>query len=209
MSGSERGRFITFEGIDGCGKSTQVDLLAQRLQNQGISVLCVREPGGTEASEAIRNILLHRRDLLLTGRTEALLMCAARAQLTANKILPALAAGTWVISDRYSDSTLAYQGAGRGLEVDWLVELNRFATQDTDPDLTFYLDLSPDTARKRQQREQDKIEAEGLAFQHKVRAQYRKLQERFPHRFLLLDGELGVQELHQRILNHLNKRGWF
>ncbi len=207
MSISKRGTFITFEGIDGCGKSTQVQLLREKLESNHISVECVREPGGTDTSEAIRNILLHRQDLKLTERTEALLMCAARAQLTRQKILPWLEAGTWVISDRYSDSTLAYQGAGRGLDLDWLIQLNQFATYETEPDVTFFVDIDPlEGQQRRGGATPDKIEAEGIEFQKRVRERYHHLATRFHHRFVTLDGSESIERIHQNIMNELTQR---
>ena len=149
MSTSKRGIFVSFEGIDGCGKSTQVKILMDRFIEEGSKCVLVREPGGTKISEDIRDILLSNRNLDLTSRTEALLMTASRAQLTNQKILPALNSGKCVIADRFSDSTLAYQGGGRGLDLDYLISLNDFATNGAIPDITFNLDinlnlLSPD-----------------------------------------------------------------
>ncbi len=206
MSISKRGKFITFEGIDGCGKSTQVDLLREKLESDNLSVECVREPGGTEASEAIRNILLHRKDLKLEDRTEALLMCSARAQLTRTKILPWLEQGTWVISDRYSDSTLAYQGAGRGLDLEWLIKLNQFATYNLQPDVTFIVDVEPLEGQRRRGHAPDKIEAEGLEFQGRVREMYQQLMVRFPERMVLLDGSTAIDQIHTHILQELKQR---
>ncbi|NOZ74820.1 MAG: dTMP kinase [FCB group bacterium] len=208
MSISKSGKLITFEGIDGCGKSTQVELLRDKLLSHQLSVECVREPGGTKASEAIRKLLLHRRDLQLSARTEALLMCAARAQLTHTKILPWLKAGTWVISDRYSDSTLAYQGAGRGLDMDWLITLNQFATQSTEPDVTFFVDIDPIEGHRRLKTRPDKIEAEGIDFQKRVRQQYLELAVRFPGRFITLDGADTIENIHQNILTELTRRSF-
>ena len=133
--------FITFEGIDGCGKSTQARLLIEKLNSFKIKTSFVREPGGTKISEEIRSVLLDHREEDMSSRTEALLMCASRAQLTKNIIIPELESGKWVIADRYSDSTLAYQGGGRGLDLDWLIKLNDFATFGINPDITFYIDV--------------------------------------------------------------------
>ena len=136
MATSNKGLFISFEGIDGCGKSTQVQLLMDKLEKDGVIAMLVREPGGSTISEEIRNILLKTRSETMSARAEALLMTASRAQLTKDTILPALEEGTCVIADRYQDSTLAYQGGGRGLDVDYLIQLNTFATYSLDPDLT-------------------------------------------------------------------------
>lgn len=208
MSISNRGRLITFEGIDGCGKSTQVYLLRDKLISNNIPVECVREPGGTEASEAIRKLLLHREDLRLSARTEALLMCAARAQLTHTRILPRLKTGTWIIADRYSDSTLAYQGAGRQLDLEWLNKLNQFATESTEPDITFFVDIDPREGRRRMGARPDKIEAEGIEFQQRVREQYLVLAERFPRRFITVDGADTIENIHKEIMSILKQRSF-
>ena len=142
MSTSNKGVFISFEGIDGCGKSTQVQMLLKRLEEEGIECELVREPGGSNISEEIRNVLLKTRPENMDSRTEALLMTASRAQLTKEKIKPALDMGVCVIADRYKDSTLAYQGGGRGIDIDYLLELNNFATYDLDPDITILIDIS-------------------------------------------------------------------
>ena len=121
-----KSHFITFEGIDGCGKSTQAELLIEKLNSVNIETSFVREPGGTKISEEIRAVLLDSREEEMSNRTEALLMCASRAQLTKNIIIPELDSGKWVIADRYSDSTLAYQGGCCGIDLDWLINLNNF-----------------------------------------------------------------------------------
>ncbi len=150
MSNFKNGKFITFEGIDGCGKSTQVKMLVEKLEQLGMDVNTVREPGGTRISESIREILLYRDTHELGERTEALLMTASRAQLTAEVILPSLKKGTWVIADRYADSTIAYQGGGRDVEIKWLEKLNQFATFDITPDLTIFIDIIPEEGVRRQ-----------------------------------------------------------
>ena len=143
MSISIKPRFITFEGIDGCGKSTQVELLNDYLLNNNIQSTIVREPGGTSISEKVRDILLSNINTSMSSRTEALLMTASRAQLTKEIIIPQLKSNSWIISDRYSDSTLAYQGGGRHMDINWLKTLNLFATFKTIPDLTFFLLMIP------------------------------------------------------------------
>ena len=150
MSISNKPLFISFEGIDGCGKSTQVKMLLERLEQARIDSTLVREPGGTPLSEEIRDILLKvRDDTMMTGRTESLLMTASRAQLTHEIIIPALEKRKFVIADRFSDSTLAYQGGGRNLNLKWLIELNNFATFGVSPDLTFFIDVTADEGIKR------------------------------------------------------------
>ena len=137
---TSKGKFISFEGIDACGKSTQVKLLLAEMNKNSNCTVLVREPGGSTISEEIRQILLNDKLDDMSFRTEALLMTGSRAQLTNEKIYPTLSIGKNVIADRYSDSTLAYQGGGRGLDIKWLIELNRFATNNLNPDVTFLLD---------------------------------------------------------------------
>ena len=138
---TSRGKFITFEGIDGCGKTTQAEMLLELLEKQELSISFVREPGGDPISESIRKLLLHSEEIM-SDRAEALLMIASRAQLTDKVILPHLLNGRWMIADRYADSTLAYQGGGRGLNSTALEEINYFGTYTLKPDLTFFIDIS-------------------------------------------------------------------
>ena len=133
---TSKGFFISFEGIDGCGKSTQIKMLCSYLRDRNKEFLMVREPGGTDISEQIRKILLHDHDHEISDRTEALLMTGSRAQLIDEKILPFLNQGEIVIADRFLDSTLAYQGGGRKLDINWLIDLNNFATNNTFPNIT-------------------------------------------------------------------------
>ena len=142
MSISKPSLFISFEGIDGCGKSTQVKMLVEKFERKKINYLLVREPGSTSISEKIRKILLDKELGEMNSRTEALLMMASRAQLTKEIIIPKLKSGFVIIADRYIDSTIAYQGAGRGLSIDLLDKINNFATYELKPDITFLIDLS-------------------------------------------------------------------
>ena len=211
MFTSKKGIFVSFEGIDGCGKSTQVKILMDRFIEEGSECVLVREPGGTKISEDIRDILLSNRNLDLTSRTEALLMTASRAQLTNQKILPALNAGKCVIADRFSDSTLAYQGGGRGLELDYLISLNDFATSGATPDITFNLDINPDSAFNRpNSAEPDRIENAGIEFQKKVREQYKIIAKRFPDRIFTIDGSNTISSIHSTIwektINCINEK---
>ena len=153
-----KGKFISFEGIDACGKSTQVKMLLNHMNMSSNNTILVREPGGSTISEQIRDILLNKNLYEMSDRTEALLMTGSRAQLTYEKISTNLIEGKNVIADRYSDSTLAYQGGGRGLDMEWLIELNRFATYNLLPDVTFLIDLHPEEAIKRKDTENDRIE---------------------------------------------------
>ena len=200
MSTSKRGTFISFEGIDGCGKSTQVKMLLEKLNKEGIDCSLVREPGGTQVSEEIRSVLLKNREENMSSRAEALLMTASRAQLTKEKIKPALYMGVCVIADRYKDSTLAYQGGGRGIDIDYLLELNNFATYDLDPDITILIDISSIEAQNRANiNNPDRIENAGLEFQEQVRNLYLQLADRFPLRFLKIDGRESIEVIHSTI----------
>ncbi len=206
MSISNNSLFISFEGIDGCGKSTQVKLLMNRFESDGIDSLLVREPGGTRISEEIREVLLKNRNENMSERTEALLMTASRAQLTHDVIIPSLDSGLIVIADRFKDSTLAYQGGGRGLDINYLVQLNDFATFELDPDITFFIDVTADEGHKRlNSKHSDRIEGAGKIFQEKVREQYLKLAHIYSDRFIVLDGEKTPEEIHQIIWLEINK----
>jgi len=202
--------FISFEGIDGSGKSTQAKLLIERLNSNSIETCFVREPGGTKISEEIRNILLDDRAEEMSSRTEALLMCASRAQLTKNIITPELKAGKWVIADRYSDSTLAYQGGGRGIDLDWLVRLNNFATFGIEPDVTFYIDIEPNIGLQRRKNiSDDRIESAGLEFQNEIRNKYLEIIDNFSNRCVLVDGKLSIKEISHLVWKEIKNRTSF
>ena len=188
--------FITFEGIDGSGKSTQAKLLIDKLCSVNVNCLFLREPGGTSISEEIRTVLLNNRKDEMSSRTEALLMCASRAQLTNDVIIPEIKAGKWIIADRFADSTLAYQGGGRGLDIDWLIRLNEFATYGAEPDLTFYIDIDPEVGfKRRKELESDRIENAGLDFQRDIRRKYLEIVDKFSDRIVTIDGNLSVEEI--------------
>ena len=192
--------FITFEGIDGSGKSTQAKLLVDKLASINLETLFIREPGGTSISEEIRSVLLNNRKDEMASRTEALLMCASRAQLTKDIIIPELEAGKWIVADRYADSTLAYQGGGRGIDLDWLIKVNHFATYETEPDLTFYIDIDPKVGAKRRENfVSDRIENAGLEFQKDIRAKYLEIVDKFSERCVTVDGNLSIDEISQII----------
>jgi len=202
--------FISFEGIDGSGKSTQAKLLIERLNSNSIETCFVREPGGTKISEEIRNILLDDRAEEISSRTEALLMCASRAQLTKNIITPELKSGKWVIADRYSDSTLAYQGGGRGIDLDWLVRLNNFATFGIEPDVTFYIDINPNIGLQRRKNiSADRIESAGLEFQNEIRNKYLEIIDNFSNRCVLVDGKLSIKEISHLVWKEIKNRTSF
>ena len=197
-----RGRFITFEGGEGCGKSTQVVRLAAALESRGIKVLLTREPGGTRLSELIRTLLKDEAEDPPVDRAELLLFLAARAQLVHNVIAPALEAGTWVISDRFSDSTVAYQGYGRGLPVDFVRQANDFACEGLRPDLTFLLDLDPETAEGRMRGREaatntsaDRIERAGSGFHARLRKGFLELAAADAPRFSVVDASKSPDEV--------------
>lgn len=207
MSISNKSLFISFEGIDGCGKSTQVNLLMDKLAHDKIDSILVREPGGTPVSEEIRQIFLKNRKDELAERTEALLMTASRAQLTKELIIPALKKGTYVIADRYKDSTVAYQGGGRNLDLDYLIRLNDFATYGLDPDITFLIDVTIEEGNRRRNFDfPDRIEKAGMEFQEKVRDQYFELANLFPDRFIVIDGSQSPDMIGQNIWNTILTR---
>ncbi len=206
MSSLNNAKFITFEGIDGCGKSTQARLLLEHMNTSGVETILVREPGGTNISESIREILLHNSSSQMGDRTESLLMTASRAQLTQEVIIPNIDQGKFVIADRYSDSTLAYQGGGRNLDIEWLIELNNYATFTLLPDITFFVDIRPEEALRRQDSDKDRIEGEGIEFQTRVRKTYQILAERFNDRYVIIDGYAEKGDIHQKILNEMKRR---
>ncbi len=201
-----KGKFISFEGIDACGKSTQVKLLLKEMNTSSNKTILVREPGGSTISEEIRDILLNSKLNEMSDRTEALLMTASRAQLTYEKIMSNLDEGKNVIADRYSDSTLAYQGGGRGLDIGWLIKLNQFATYNLSPDVTFLIDLHPEEAVKRKEIENDRIEKAGIDLQINVRNAYLEIAKRFDDRIVVLDGHNQVNIIHQKIVKELSRR---
>jgi len=204
---------ITFEGIDGAGKSTQVVKLKRHLQERGREVLTLREPGGTPVAEQIRELLLESHNDI-TSIAELLLFSASRAELMEKIIVPALEDGCDVILDRFFDSTTAYQGYGRGLNLDMLAEINRIASHGIRPDITFYLDLTPEDALLRkfsekslplafESEELDRMENSGLEFYQRVRAGYHAILEAEPQRIIMIDALLTPQEIHRKILSAL------
>ncbi len=199
--------FITFEGPEGCGKTTQARRLAATLAARGVPVLLTREPGGTPIAEQIRQVLLRPDNDAMLPPTEALLYLAARAQHTGEVIRPALAAGTTVICDRYTDSTLAYQGYGHGLPLAELARMDDFATGGLRPDLTIYLDLPVAVGLARKQgAEWNRLEEQTLAFHERVRAGYQALIARAPARYLVLDAQRPVDELAMVVASVVTER---
>jgi dTMP kinase len=184
------GKLITFEGIDGSGKSTQIQMLENEFEKLGVEYKTFREPGGTELSEKIRDILLDKRNIELITTAESLLFAAARAQLTAEKIQPAIIRGIFVICDRFTDSTIAYQGYGRGLDIKKLQEINNIATDGLNPDITFILDINPDVTKIRMDAEAlDRMENIGKDFFERVRQGYHRIKEQNPNRCMEINAE--------------------
>ena len=202
--------FITFEGPEGSGKSTQIRLLAERLHAGGIHTLLTREPGGTSTGEAIRRLLQHdSSDAEMGHRTEVLLFCASRAQIVEQVIRPALEQGTWVLCDRFTDSTLAYQGYGRGFAVDELRTLNGFATGGLTPDLTLLLDIPVDESFRRilaRPSEIDRIERAERVFHERLRAGYLELAAAEPGRFRVITSERPVEQTSGEIWKTVQER---
>jgi len=209
----KRGVFITFEGIEGSGKSTQARLLLDWLVLHKMPCIMTREPGGTEVGEAIRSILLNPAYRRLSAKTELLLMLAARAQLTSEVVLPAIGDGKIVISDRFSDSTFAYQVSGRDLPLRPTMLFNRFATCGLKPDLTFLVDIPVEKGLGRaKQQGADRFEAEDVSYHQKVRQGYLRLAKRARGRIKLLDGNQAIDEIQGTIRERtealLLKRGY-
>lgn len=199
-----KGLLISFEGIDGAGKTTQIKALAGELRARGYQVLALREPGGTDISESIRDLLLDVRNRI-NPMAEALLYAAARAQLVQDVVKPLLAQGTIVLADRFIDSTIAYQGYGRGLSIEGLHHLNHLATGGLAPDLTILLDISTDQGHRRRQGSLfDRIEQEGLLFQDRVRQGYLEMAKVLP-RFKVIDGNLPVENISVIIIDTVTR----
>jgi dTMP kinase len=193
--------FVTFEGVDGSGKSTQARLLADWLRSEGREVVLTREPGGTAVGEQIRELLLHGKGM--APWAEAALFAAARAQLVDEVIRPALARGADVVSDRYLDSSLAYQGVARGLGVERVLELNLLATSGLLPDRTFLLVLPPEDAAARRGDQPDRIEQEGSAFAEDVDRAYREIARVFAKRVAVVDGGGNPEDIAETVRGQL------
>ena len=196
--------FVTFEGLDGSGKSTQAELLRARLEADRVEVVSTREPGGTELGEGVRNLVLHGGHV--GAWAEALLYVAARAQLVDEVIRPALERAAAVICDRYVDSSVAYQGAGRELGVDRILDLNLAAVGGLLPDRTFLLELDPRDVSSRIQRHFDRLEREGDDFRARTAAGYREIAARFPDRVVVLDATRPADELAEEVYGALRVR---
>ena len=192
-------RFITFEGGEGCGKSTVLKAIKERLESEGVSVVLTREPGGTPIAEQIRNVILDKGNTAMDGRSEALLYAASRRQHLVEKIWPALQEGKTVLCDRYLDSSLAYQGGARGLGIDEVLSINLFATEGTYPDLTLLFDLEPEQGLARiaanQNREVNRLDLEKLDFHHQVRNNFLALAKRYPDRYVIIDASQPLADV--------------
>lgn len=205
MTKIKQGFFITFEGAEGSGKSTQIRLAAHYLKRKGRTVLFFREPGGTRVSEAVRKTLLDRRLKEMTVEAELLLYLAARAQLVREKIEPALRKGKVVILDRYEDSTLAYQGFAGGISLKKMEAMNRFTRGGRVPHLTFLLDVETEEGLRRSGRG-DRVERKSLLFHRKVRRGFLELARRHPKRFVVLSTRLPIEAVREKIERVLDER---
>lgn len=207
-SHEEKGIFITMEGPDGAGKSTQIEMLKDYLGQKGYDVLLTRDPGGNTVSEAIREVILNKDFTEMGYMTELLLYASARAQLVKENIKPALESGKAVITDRFVDSSAVYQGIGRGLGIDTVFKVNEFALQGIMPDLTILLDLDAEAgiARKKNQAELDRMENETIEFHKSVVEGYRKIADLSPERIIKIDATLPKETIHDIIVSHVEKR---
>lgn len=204
MSEQKRGKLITFEGIDGAGKSTHIQFVKDLLEERGIQVVNTREPGGTSVGEALRQLLLHEKMHL---ETEALLMFASRREHIAQVIEPAMQAGKWVISDRFTDASFAYQGGGRKLSLEKLNVLENWVHPNLQPDMTFLFDVPIDVARARLDatRTLDKFEQENADFFADTRAEYLRRAKEFPNRFRVIDSTLAIETIQKQLVELINQ----
>jgi dTMP kinase len=205
-------RFITFEGIEGCGKTTQIRLAEAWLRERGIPVLATAEPGGTPVGRKIREMLLNRGPCSIGAEAELLLFAAARAQHVRETILPALEAGQWVLCDRFSDATMAYQGFGRGLDCAFIRTLNAFSALTVTPERTILFDLPVETGLARAEKRaagirpeeaEDRFEREERAFHGRVRNGYLALAAEEPERFRIVDGAAAIEAVRREVCRHL------
>ncbi len=207
------GLFISFEGNDGAGKSTQVEKLAAHLRKSGFTVQTMRDPGGTDISEKIREIILDNSNYKMKHMTEALLYASSRCQLVYEKIMPALRAGQVVICDRFVDSSLVYQGIARGLGIDVIKEINKFATGGLEPDITFFLHLDPAEGIKRKQSQGslDRMENEKSYFHNKVYQGFEEISQLYPMRIVRIEAKASAKKIAERIAyyidTYINERG--
>lgn len=203
-----KGKFITFEGCDGCGKSTQLKMLSAYLTEKGIAHVFTREPGGGKISEAIREILLSGKNMEMTDECEALLYAAARVQHLHDRVQPALAEGKLVICDRYVDSSLAYQAYARNLGEEFVRQINAYALEHYLPDATVFIDLTPEDAFKRKHGadENDRLEQAGMAFHRRVYEGFDALAKQNPERFIRIDGKQSPQNIFDAVVKALQEK---
>ncbi len=197
----ERGKFITIDGVEGAGKSTQITFICDYLKAKGVNVILTREPGGTDVGEKIRTLLLSNSTGKMHADTELMLMFAARNEHIQNKIMPALKQGDWVLSDRFTDASYAYQGGGRGLDVERIAQLEQWVLQDFTPDMTLLLDVPVEIGMSRVESrgKKDRIELEATDFFNRVRQAYIDRSEQFPDRIKLIDSSQTVEHTKQQI----------
>ncbi|MBO1004745.1 dTMP kinase [Pseudogracilibacillus auburnensis] len=197
-----RGLFITFEGPEGAGKTTIIQKLAEEMIQSGADVIVTREPGGIHISEQIRQVILNPKNTAMDARTESLLYAAARRQHLVEKVVPALNKGSIVLCDRFIDSSLAYQGYARGLGIDEVLAINRFAIQDLMPDQTIYFDIDPEVGLKRieehQGREVNRLDLEKIEFHYKVRKGYHALLDIFSDRIVVVDASQNIETVYSK-----------
>lgn len=198
-----RGKFITFEGADGSGKTTQIAKIKDYLEKKGEKCILTREPGGSDLGNKIREILLHY-DGEVDSLAELLLYMADRAQHVKEVILPALNTGLTVLCDRYTDSSVAYQGYARGLDIERIIELNKIATDGIVPDLTIVFDVETEVAMQRVGATKDRLEQEGIEFHKKLRNGYLDLAKRFPERIKVVNSNLSIEEVFEQVKNLLS-----
>lgn len=202
----QNGKFITFEGTDGSGKTTQIKLLEEYLKNKGYEVVFTREPGGTKVSELIRDIILDPENTEINPLTEMILYSASRAQLVAQVIKPAIKAGKIIICDRFIDSSYAYQGYGRGIDLKMIAEVNRVAVDGVSPDVTFFMDVNPEIAIKRRINESDadRIEQEKIDFHRRVYEGYKKMALLFPDRIVAINASKPIDQVSNQINKYID-----
>ncbi|OZI12143.1 dTMP kinase [Bacillaceae bacterium SAS-127] len=205
-----KGLFISIEGPEGAGKSSMMHRLIKQLEAEGFRVTGTREPGGISISEQIREVILNKNNTEMDGRTEVLLYAAARRQHLVEKVMPALLRGDIVLCDRFIDSSLAYQGYARGLGMEEVFEINRFAVDEVMPDLTLLFDVRPEVGLARinahEEREVNRLDLESLPFHEKVREAYLLLSERFPERIVKINAEASVEEVFQESMTCILER---
>jgi dTMP kinase len=196
-----KGKFITIDGVEGSGKSTQIDLICSYLQRKGIDVVRTREPGGTDLGEKIRSLLLDIDNKEMHSDTELLLMFSSRNELIQNKIIPALNKGSWVVSDRFTDASFAYQGGGRMLDLNRISKLESWVLGEFQPNLTLFLDVSVDVGMQRVEARaaKDRIELEERAFFERVRSVFIDRSKSYPERIKLIDASGSISEIHNNI----------